>query len=88
MIKIVRAQVVRDAVVHLQFSDGTEGDYDLTDLIARNTIMVRPLRDHDYFRRCFLELGALCWPNGFELSAPSLHRKLQEHGGLRQADAA
>ena len=50
--------------------------------------MVRLLRDPAFFADCFLELGALCWRNGFELSASSLHRRLEEHGALRRSDAA
>lgn len=88
MIRIVKAYILRDGVVHLEFSDGSHGDYDFSELIQRDTVMVRPLRDPDFQRQCFLELGALCWPNGFELSAPSLHRKLEEQGRLTRADAA
>jgi hypothetical protein len=50
--------------------------------------MVRPLKDPAFFADFFLELGALCWRNGFELSGASLHRKLSERGELRWADAA
>jgi hypothetical protein len=88
MIKILSAAVIADSVVHLMFSDGSEGDYDLSALIERDTVMVRPLRDSAFIRRCFVELGALCWPNGFELSAESLHRKLAAQGALRRSDAA
>lgn len=88
MIKLVEAYIVRDGVAHLEFSDGSYGEYDFSELIERDTEMVRPLRDPDFQRKCFLELGALCWPNGFELSAPSLHRKLQAQGRLTRVDAA
>jgi hypothetical protein len=88
MIKIVHAQVIVDHIVRLAFSDGSSGDLDLTELVDRDTEMVRPLKDPVFFADCFLELGALCWRNGFELSAPSLHRKLAQRGTLRHADAA
>ena len=58
--KIARAHVLRESVVHLEFSDGSQGDYDLGELIERGTVMVRSLRDPDFFSKCFLELGALC----------------------------
>jgi hypothetical protein len=41
--------------------------------------------DPQFFSRYFIELGALAWPNGFDLSAESLHRRLQESGGLRNS---
>lgn len=88
MIKIINARVVSDTAVHLSFSDGSEGDYDLGALIARDTVMTRPLRDPAFVARCFLELGALCWPNGLELSAASLQRKLAEQGALVHSTAA
>jgi len=88
MIKILRAQALANHVIRLDFSDGSTGDYDLTELIMRDTEMVRPLVAPTFFADFFLELGALCWRNGFELSAASLHRKLAERGGLRRANAA
>jgi hypothetical protein len=88
MIKIVRATVLDDHQIRLEFSDGSFGDYDLAELVARNTEMVRPLAKPAFFTSFFLELGALCWPNGLELSAPSLQRRLAEQGRLRRTDVA
>ena len=88
MIKIIHAEAVADFVVRLEFSDGSSGNLDLTELVERDTEMVRPLTDPAVFADCFPELGALCWRNGFELSASSLYRKLVQCGGLRRADAA
>ena len=88
MIKIVHAEAIADHIVRLAFSDGSSGELDLTELVDRDAEMVRPLKDPVFFADCFLELGALCWRNGFELSASSLHRKLVQRGALRRADAA
>ncbi len=44
--------------------------------------MTRPLADAAYFARAFIEGGALAWPNGFELSADALHRRLAASGAL------
>lgn len=88
MIKILHAEVISDHSVRLAFSDGSSGELDLTELLDRETEMVRPLKDPAFFADCFLELGALCWRNGLELSASSLHRKLAQSGALRRADAA
>lgn len=83
MIKIVRASVLHDRVLRLEFSDGSSGDYDVASLIARGTSLTGALADDAYFARFFLELGALAWPNGFELAPGALHRQLKEHGALR-----
>ena len=85
MIKILRAELMADQVIRLEFSDGTAGNCDLSDLVSRDGEMVRPLADPEFFADFFLELGALCWRNGLELSALSLYRKLTERGELRRA---
>ena len=84
MIKVVRVEPLAGSVLRLEFSDGTAGDYDLRPLIERATELTRPLGEPGTFRKVFLELGALCWPNGFELSPSAVHRELQESGALRR----
>ncbi|MCP8891862.1 DUF2442 domain-containing protein [Sphingomonas faeni] len=76
MIKLVRLAMVGDDVLQLAFSDGAAALWSGADLIARDTVMTRPLADPAYFARAFIERGALAWPNGFEQSADSLHRRL------------
>jgi hypothetical protein len=78
MIKIIRAEHIRQKILRLTFSDNSWGDYDLQPLIDRQTELVLPLNDDVYFQQLFLELGALCWPNGLELSPNSIHKKLEE----------
>ncbi len=82
MIKLVQLKPDGPASLWLRFSDGSSARWSAADLIARDTVMTRPLADPDYFARAFIESGALAWPNGFELSAPSLHRRLGEQGAL------
>jgi hypothetical protein len=88
MIRITQAKLVATYVIRLEFSDGSTGDYDLSELVSRDTVMVRPLADPEFFAGFFIELGALCWPNGFELSGSSIHARLLKSGLLRQATAA
>jgi hypothetical protein len=83
VIKIVGAEPVRDRVLRLEFSDGSSGDYDLAPLIARGTSLTSMLADSAYFGRFFLELGALSWPNGFELAPAAIHRQLKDRGALK-----
>ena len=82
MIKIIRAQFVQQKILRLYFSDNSYGDYDLQPLIARQTELVTPLNDEQYFKQFFLELGALCWRNGLEFSPGNIHRKLAEQQKL------
>ena len=88
MIKLVSASLMHDKILRLAFSDGSEGDLDFASALARDTPLTRPLAQSDDFSRFFLELGALCWPNGLEFSARSLHEKLKQAGSLRHPTTA
>jgi hypothetical protein len=87
MIKIVHLAVTGPTTISLAFSDGCAAEWAAADLIARDTIMTRPLADPAYFARAFIEAGALAWPNGFELSADSLYRRLNDAGALIRSAA-
>lgn len=89
MIKLKAVESKGDYRLLLRFSDGTAGVYDFAPFVAAATEMTAPLADPAFFARHFIELGALAWPNGFDLSAESLRRRLEEVGGLRRdAEAA
>ena len=87
MIKLVSIQPAGAAALDLVFSDGSSGRWSAKDLIARDTVLTRPLVDPTYFARVFVEAGALAWPNGLELSAHGLHRRLDEAGLLKRKAA-
>lgn len=87
MIKLVQIKPERDATVWLTFSNGATARWSAADYIARDTVMTRPLADPAFFARAFIECGALAWPNGFELSADALYRRLDAAGTLVQTAA-
>lgn len=82
MIKLVAIEPKEGTSLLLRFSDGTWGVFDFARYVEANTEMTAPLRGPEYFRKCFIEAGALAWPNGFDLSAESLQLKLEGGGGL------
>ena len=84
MIKIVCVQPLEGHQLRLEFSDGSAGDYDVRPLVRKATELTRPLEDPAFFGSVFLELGALAWPNGLELSPSALHAELERQGALRQ----
>ena len=49
--------------------------------------MVRPLKDPAFFARVFVELGALTWPNGFDLDPIALHDRMAAAGELSREAA-
>jgi len=73
MIKLIEAQYQGAFQVTLRFSDGKEGVFDGAVLLQRSGPLLEPLRDEGYFKRVFIDAGALCWPNGLELSPARLH---------------
>lgn len=73
MIKLIKARYQGDFQVALSFSDGKEGIFDGHNLLQRSGPLLEPLRDETYFRRLFIDAGALCWPNGLELSPARLY---------------
>jgi hypothetical protein len=78
MIKITDVRVEPNYSLRVRFNDHCEGVFDLHPLIDRNTVLTAPLRDPAFFGRVYLELGALAWPNGLELSPGSVHAELSE----------
>lgn len=82
LIKLVNIKPDGDTILRLSFSDGATARWSASDLIAHDTVMTRPLADPAYFARAFIEGGALAWPNGFELFADPLHRRLDASGAL------
>ena len=88
MIKIVQARPATGTKISLMFSDGSRGEFDVAALIERKTELTAPLLDEHFRNRFFLELGALCWPNGLALSAASIHRRLLADGILQSEQVA
>ena len=74
MIKLLDAKTIAPHQLELTFSDYTHGVFDGAQyLSSRQGMLLENLRDPAYFARCFVDAGALCWPNGLELSAARLH---------------
>ncbi len=77
MIKVIAAHYEGDFRIRLEFSDGCAGEFDGRMLLQRNGPLLEPLRDEDYFRRFFIDAGALSWPNGLELAPARLRENVR-----------
>jgi len=73
MIKVIEARYLGDYQVALNFSNRREGVFDGHTLLQRSGPLLEPLRAEDYFKRFFIDAGALSWPNGLELSPARLY---------------
>jgi hypothetical protein len=88
MIKIIRAEYLGNHKVGCSFSDGAYGVYDMDFIFAYDTVLVTPLKNEEYFRTFFLDMGCLCWKNGLELSPAAIYRELRERQRLICPDSA
>jgi len=75
MIKIIKINYLGDFKVALYFSDGLEGIFDGKSLFQRQGSLLEPIKDENYFRKVYIDAGALSWPHGLELSPVSLWKK-------------
>ncbi|MDP2758796.1 MAG: DUF2442 domain-containing protein [Sideroxyarcus sp.] len=73
MIKLIEARYLGNQQIGFTFSDGREGTFDGAALLQKTGSLLEPLRDENYFTKFFIDAGALCWPNGLELSPAQLY---------------
>jgi hypothetical protein len=87
MIDVVSVKPLGGFRLRVGFSDGSVGVHDFSPTAARDGEMVRPLKDPAFFARVFVELGALTWPNGFDVDPIVLHDRMSAAGELTQVAA-
>lgn len=63
-----------DYYLECELSSGKKYKYDLSDIPFSDKEMLQPLKDLSFFKKVFIELGALAWPNGYEIHADSIVR--------------
>lgn len=80
MIWITEAKALPDFRLRVRFSDGTEGEIDLKDFIARDTrSVVTALRDPLVFSALRADMDTVVWDNGFDLAPEFLHAQANAH---------
>ena len=67
----------------VRFKDGLAGRVrlpleDLTGVLA-------PLRDMQFFRRVYIECGAVAWPGDIDLAPDAMHDQVREHNERERA---
>lgn len=73
MIKVIEAKYKGNFEIALVFSDNSEGVFDGKVLLKHQGPLLDALREEKFFKRFFIDMGALCWPNGLELSPAKLY---------------
>lgn len=82
MIKVRTLRRVSGHRLWLEFSDGSQGERDFSELVRKERPVLEPLRDPAYFARVFLQRGAPTWPNGFDLAPWALHDDMERDKSL------
>ena len=88
MIDVIGVRSLGEYKLEIEFSDGTIGVRDFVDVLQKTGTMAEPLKDTAYFRRVFIEDGALTWPNGYDWDPIALHDEMKQAKLLRRAEAA
>jgi hypothetical protein len=83
----MKLQKLGGFLLHVRFSDGSEGTHDFASMVNEPGPMLAPLRDEAYFARVFLEFGAPTWPNGFDIAPEWLRREMESAGELTRVAA-
>ena len=80
MIKVLNARLTAPFTLEIDFSDHTQGVFDANAYLSSRTgPLLDELHDPAYFSRFFIDAGALCWPNGLELSPAKIHELSTVH---------
>jgi hypothetical protein len=75
VIKVLNAHLTGAFKLELEFSDKSHGIFDAEPYLSGHSgPLLDRLHDAAYFSRFFIDAGALCWPNGLELSPARVHQ--------------
>jgi hypothetical protein len=71
--RVVDAKLVRDFVLWVRFSDGSEGEVDLSEELEG--AVFEPLKDPEVFARFRVDrdVHTVVWPNGADFAPEFLH---------------
>ena len=69
---VVEGRHVKDYMIKVKFNDGTVKIVDFRPYINRGGIFSE-LEDQEYFRRFFIDLNTVCWPNGADVAPERLY---------------
>ena len=75
--RVEKAVYIADYTIHFRFSDGTEGEIDLSDELYGEDF--GPLRDLKMFRQFSVhpDFHTLTWANGTDIAPEFLYEKLR-----------
>ena len=72
---VVDARHIAGYKIEICFDDGRKGVVDLSAYPSKGGVFA-PLSDPEYFKKFFIDLNTLCWPNGADIAPERLYEKL------------
>ncbi len=76
---VVKASHIFDFKIEIVFNDGTKGVVDLARYPLKGGVF-EPLSNLDYFKKFFIDLNTLCWPNGADIAPERLYEQVMGQG--------
>jgi hypothetical protein len=67
--------------IKIKYTDGLNGEVDLSYLFSKPKNLAAEVVKGQLFDKCYVESGALAWPNGLELCPDALRMKLKTKKG-------
>lgn len=69
---VIEAGYIRDYMIKLRFDDGSVKIVDLEPYTKRGGVFSM-FSDKEFFKKFFLDLNTLCWPNGADIAPERLY---------------
>lgn len=79
---VIDAEYVKDYTIKIRFDDGSLKIVNLESYTKRGGIFSK-FSDKEFFKKFFIDLNTLCWPNGADIAPERLYEIGEEvHSGL------
>ncbi|GBE01605.1 hypothetical protein BMS3Abin08_01037 [bacterium BMS3Abin08] len=69
---VVEAEYIKDYTIKLKFNDGSVKIVTLESYVKRGGVF-SSLEDKEFFKKFFIDLNTLCWPNGADIAPERLY---------------
>lgn len=69
---VINAEYIGNYTLKIEFDDGAVKAVDIEPYIKRGGVFAE-LGDMEYFKRCFVDLNTVCWPNGADIAPERLY---------------
>lgn len=84
-IKKVKKVDSENFIIRLEYTDGFLGDVSLARFFEQPKGLATEILRGNLFDKCFIEMGALAWPNGLEFCPDAIREWIREQEGERAA---